>query len=865
MKQKISFVSLFSVIILISIYLILENQNTQSSNPELYNKSISQNNSESSTQTNPSKDKKNPAFVDIDIQTRENLWNHYYNTPKNLELDNAGDPWISLGPNGVWNRFNNQIPAKFSGKVMQVELGQQGNIRVASVSGGLWERFAIGDPFPISDNIPSLKIGSFATHPFDNQTIYVGTGEVWTNPSNSGMGIYKTTDGGDTWNRLLDASAVNLFAVSKVIIHPNNPDTIYISGQGVNNNFLMSTNGGNSFTRNSIGFTNRISDMVIDPQDPTNLYVSLWNNSTQENIFKSTNSGISFSRLTGSGLPVSNVGNTMLTICNSQPQFLYAIMSRIDNENLHGIYRTTNGGQNWTRTNDPPVELLGGQGFHANAITVSPLNPNLILAGGVALARSTNGGTNWTDIASNANPNPNMHADIQSFTWRNNGSQLFVSNDGGIAVSNDTGKTFNTDINTFPISEVVYFDYSENNHQFLLAGLEHNGICVTANSGVTWNMTYSGDGSGAAIHPTNPQNMYMTVGVFPGSIYAFQPFFSQNSGMNWGSILSNITGGCGQWYNQIRSNRNGNDFQIFTNICKNVFRSFNNGTNWQNLNMPQTTQGFIDNGFDVLPGTGQVVVTTTDSTTANTSKVLLWLANSWFDISPNIGFKVMQKVKPAFIITGITRGSGVPSNKVYKMNFNQFFAPNWTNITGTGLSDFPLTDIQMDFEDTNRIIVGTQGWGCFITTNGGNNWFPWNEGLPAGTVVTEMRIIDSTQGEDQIIISTHGRGIFKRRLSSNVISVNNQSTQIENYKLNQNFPNPFNPITSISFKIPKKEHVTLSIFDINGREITKAVNGELTTGNHIIHFDGKNLSSGIYFYNLSTQSFTQTKKMILMK
>lgn len=118
----------------------------------------------------------------------------------------------------------------------------------------------------------------------------------------------------------------------------------------------------------------------------------------------------------------------------------------------------------------------------------------------------------------------------------------------------------------------------------------------------------------------------------------------------------------------------------------------------------------------------------------------------WFDISPNIGNKVIQKVKPAFLVSAITRGATDSTNKVYRMPIQNFLTPVWRNVSGTGLSSYPLTDVQLDYSDTNKMIVGTQGWGCFITTNSGQNWYPWNEGLPKGIVVSEIKLIHSAQG-----------------------------------------------------------------------------------------------------------------------
>jgi photosystem II stability/assembly factor-like uncharacterized protein len=860
-----SFISILAVlIIVVFIFNIEKNKNTELNE----NKSIEEIRKRSGQKEEGEK-KDNPAFVKLSVEETAALWQAYENTPKNSQLDNASDPWISMGPKGFFNRTTQAQNSKFSGKMLDVELTNQAFFRIGSANGGLWEQFLIGEPVCLSDGMTSQIIGAFASNFLNPDEIYAGTGEIWSNNGKSGTGVFKTTNKGVNWTNILPAnSSSNLTAVSKVLYNPLYPEIVHITGSGNFNNYLRTTNGGTTWSKSSIGFAPIVSDLVINPLDPTILYAATWSNFNSRNIYKSTNSGDTWIPAgTNSGLPVGNLGNTTLALCNSQPNTLYALISN-NASNLQGVYKTINGGDFWTRLNTPPnFDILNGQGFHANAITVSPANPNIVLAGGVFLIRSTNGGTTWDSVVSPGRGNPYVHADIQSFEWKETGTDLYMVNDGGLAVSFDAGVTFNTNVNSFPIAEVTYFDYSEGSNGFLAAGLEHNGIVMTNNGGVTWNMTIGGDGSGVAIHPTNPNYYYATLGVITDTAnnLPFQPLFTTNAGINWQVITGNITNGCGQWYNQIRSSRNANDLKIYINICKKVYRSANNGANWTNLNAPTTTTGFIDNGFDVMPLTDQVFFSTTDSTTSNTGKVYMGLNQVWFDISPNIGNKVIQKVKPAFLITAVVRGATNSSNKVYRLPIQNFLTPTWRNVSGTGLSSYPLTDVQLDYSDTNRMIVGTQGWGCFITTNSGQNWYPWNEGLPKGIVVSEIKLIDSAQGEDYVLISTYGRGIFKRKLNAKVISVSNSAEILKQYELNQNYPNPFNPITTIKFNIPRKEFVKLSIYDINGREVSTLIEREVNNGIYAASFDGTEFSSGVYFYKLTTPSFTETKKMMLIK
>lgn len=855
-----------AALVLFVLYFLFFGKTSDKINPEGKIESTSEFSSEKSKSSEPP-EKENPAYVYISPELNSELWQHYENSPKNKQLDNPADPWIPLGPYGEWNRTQ-QGSARFSGKILDVELTNQGYIRIGSANGGLWEQPFIGDAQPISNDITSQKIGAFASHPINPDVIYVGTGELWTDNSRAGTGIFRTTNKGVNWTNIYPLSSFgSLFSVSKIIIDPSNTQNIHIVGRGNPNNYLRSTNNGANWFSQLIGNSVTVSDLVLNPQSPNILIASTWNSSNGTCIYKTTDYGVTWNPVTA-GLPTSNIANTMLAMCKFQPNNLYAIISN-NASNLEGIYKSTNTGDNWTKLNTipPAFDILGGQGFHAIGITVSPVNPNIVLAGGVSLIRSTNGGASWDSVTSPRRSNAYVHADIQNFKWRDDGGQLYMCNDGGLAISSDNGVNWNTDINKFPISEITYFDMSENNQAYMAAGLEHNGMCVTNNGGVTWNMTFGGDGSGAAVDPNNPNNMYGTLGVFddPVNNLPFQPLYSSNAGTSWNNVTSNITNGCGQWYNQIHSNKNANDFQLYLNICKKMYRSFNNGTTWQDLNMPSTATSFIDNGFDVLPLSSSIVVATNDSTTSNTNKAFMSLSTLWFDISPNIGNKILQKIKAAYVITAVTRGATDSNNKVLKMDFNSFTAPNWIKVRGNGLGKYPLTDVQIDYDDTSRIIVGTQGFGCFATTNGGQNWYSWNEGLPKGLTIAEMKFFTDASNQSYVYIGTYGRGIFKRKLNAEVISVSNSSEIVKNYFLRQNYPNPFNPSTKIDYKLAAAGNVELKIYDALGKEVKTLINERQTAGTHSAAFNGANLPSGIYFYKLVTDNFSDVKKMILVK
>jgi len=201
--------------------------------------------------------------------------------------------------------------------------------------------------------------------------------------------------------------------------------------------------------------------------------------------------------------------------------------------------------------------------------------------------------------------------------------------------------------------------------------------------------------------------------------------------------------------------------------------------------------------------------------------------------------------------------SGFGAGKIYKTTNG---GTNWTNISGN-LPDSPAQDgmIYHPGFSTSYYLVGMD-IGVFMTTNWGVNWVELADGLP-NTVA--MRL-DYNKLANKINLGTHGRSTYQ--ISGYLINIVNYNSEIpEKYELSQNYPNPFNPGTRIKFAIENKELSKLEIFDMLGRKLNTLIDKVLDAGTYEVNFDGSNLSSGIYFYKLTTNQFTETKKMILMK
>ncbi|HVO73802.1 MAG TPA: T9SS type A sorting domain-containing protein [Ignavibacteriaceae bacterium] len=157
-----------------------------------------------------------------------------------------------------------------------------------------------------------------------------------------------------------------------------------------------------------------------------------------------------------------------------------------------------------------------------------------------------------------------------------------------------------------------------------------------------------------------------------------------------------------------------------------------------------------------------------------------------------------------------------------------------------------------------NLFAGTYNGGIFNSTNNGMSWIPINEGL------STKRINPLAINNEYLFASVELNGVYKRYLSE-ITDIDEENIIPSKFLLEQNYLNPFNPSTIITFSLPSKSFVTLKVFDFLGKEVATIVSEELSAGSHNREWNAGNLSSGVYFYRIQAGSFIETKKLILMK
>lgn len=408
-------------------------------------------------------------------------------------------PWLQEGPGNIGGRFN----------TLAMNPSNHNVIYAGACNGGIFKTTDAGATWnPIFDDNAYLAIGEITIDPNNENVIYVGTGDRdFGGGSLLGDGIYKTVDAGTTWTQIgLEETAI----ITNIIVDPSNSNRIFASTLGntyektTDRGIYRSTDGGLSwqnilFLSDSSG----VIDMKMDPSNPNILYASGFNRinlpfqakvtGPEANIYKTTDGGDSWVELSG-GLPATEESRIGLAISTVDPNTLYAIYVDGITLNTKEIYKTTDAGLNWSPLNIPsPVEnALGGFGWYFGQIHINPYNNNQLIVPGVEMFMSMDGGVNWTQNV------PDwwtyeVHADKHDVLFLDANSYI-IATDGGLYKTDDNGTTW-TDIENIPVTQFYHVAVDPLNIGTYGGGAQDNGsLSGNAFDFNNWQRLYGGDG-----------------------------------------------------------------------------------------------------------------------------------------------------------------------------------------------------------------------------------------------------------------------------------------------------------------------------------------------------------------------------------
>ncbi|MEM8486771.1 MAG: hypothetical protein AAF564_14560 [Bacteroidota bacterium] len=414
-------------------------------------------------------------------------------------------------------------PAGMSGRVTAIDaiVGKPDIIYIGTASGGLWKTTNGGTDFePIFDDEPTHSIGAIAIYQKNPDIIYVGTGEGNPrNSANAGNGMYKSIDGGHTWQHLGLDDTRN---IHRVFVHPNNPNIVYAGVQGAawgdseHRGVYKSVDGGESWDKILyVDDRTGVGDMVVDPSNPEKLMVAMWHfrrwpwtftsGGETSGLYVSHDGGANWVQRTAKdGLPAGELGRLGLAIAPSNTNVVYALVEAKKN----ALYRSSDGGITFGMINN--TDRVSNRPFYYNDLFVDPVNENRVyhLASGVQV--SDDGGKSFKSILDDVHPD--HHA-----WWidPNNPNLIYNGNDGGFNISRDRGETWRFAEN-LPLAQFYHIRVDNSIPYRVCGGLQDNGSwCgpsqVWRAGGIRntyWEEVAFGDGFDVMIHPDDPDVGY---------------------------------------------------------------------------------------------------------------------------------------------------------------------------------------------------------------------------------------------------------------------------------------------------------------------------------------------------------------------
>lgn len=766
---------------------------------------------------------------------------------KSTSMPGFSGDWNLEGPTNIGGRINTILVDPTNASIIFVGCATGGIFK--STDGGLsWN--------PIFDQQPFLAIGCLTFDPTDANTIFAGTGD----PNISGYpfignGVWKSMDGGDTWSHL---GLTNQRIISKIVIDPTNSNLIYAATMGLpferNNQrgLYKSTDGGNSW--NQILFISTdagIIDLVMDYNNPEILYAAGWNRirNNQESviagqaakIYKSTDGGANWNILSN-GLPQTDMSRIGLTMSKTNPNIIYAVYVN-DQLNFDGVYKTTNGGTTWSMqaSNGIDPNFMGGFGWYFGRIEVNPANNNQLFVCGVDIYRSDDGGNNWIQ----ADPNFGTHADKHDVCFVNS-TTVLLATDGGMFRTVNGGNTW-VDAENIPNTQF----YRVTSNPFVAGeyagGAQDNGtVAGNAANSNGWQQLFGGDGFTIIYDPANPLVYY--VETQNGDIWATS---------DGGVFIDYISGTIDatdrrNWDMQYILSTHNTDI-LYTG----TFRVYKNTGGpqdaWFSIS-PDLTDGVgLDPRYHTISTIAESPINA-NYLYVGTSDGNVWKTNNggstWDNITGLLPDRYITAVKASPVnqdnifvtISGYKYNEYAPH--VFKSTDN---GTSWIDISGN-LPQIAVNDIVVDPSNENILVVGTDG-GVYATINGGVQWDRVGVNMPVVPVYdVELDLISK-----KVLAGTHARSLMTYPIDSLKIA-----TGLSTLKPDlQVFISPVPATDELFVKFQSDNLINYKIYDSRGLVVLSDKNR-----NGSFKIDLKNLNAGTYFIELISGTNSVVKKFV---
>ncbi|MCK6640778.1 MAG: T9SS type A sorting domain-containing protein [Bacteroidia bacterium] len=792
----------------------------------------------------------------------------------------AFNAWYPVGPD--------YIPANLTG-YMENGIGRINCIAfhptdvntyyIGVAQGGMWKTTNNGATWtPMTDQLPITRISDIAIDPNDPDSTmyisvcdfeYIGFGLFLNGRKRNthyGVGVYKTTDAGQTWQSTgltFNMTDEDASLICKIIVNPSNSNEVLACGVS---GMYRSTDAGATWTNMNSGL---FWDMIPVPGSPNTIYAATgWvatSNMGSAGVWKSTNFGQTWSLLT-TGIPATGtVQRVKLMMAPSDVNYIYAITVNLQS-GLYGIYKTTNAGNNWNYLSPNPNVLdggdgssSGGQGTYDIGACVSPTNRDQIFIGGVNLYGSSNGGTSFQPASHwTLNYGPTAHGDIHYLAVQPVSNQYFMCSDGGVYKTNaivtqswssaNGGNPWQTQwtnlSNGIQVTSFYRLSSSRMSDGRLVAGAQDNATFYYDNA--SWSTIFGGDGMDCYLDPLD-NNM-----IFGSSQYG-NFYQSTDDGVSAWGISANVNSEAGEWTSPIVADYN-NPGTIYIGF-ENVMQSTDNGNTWNAIsNFP-----FVNSSVEL----SALAVSNSNSNTLLAAKRIRYELNepsrlykttngggSWTNITSGLpdslyftSVEISENNANTFYVTCAGFSGG---NKVFRTTDG---GTTWQNIS-FNLPNIPVNCIKYIPGGSGDVMIGTD-IGVYVLNATASAWVNQSAGLP-NVIVSD---IDFNVPLNKIYVSTFGRGIWATDLDvfTSAPTVEQTQPQINLY------PSPNNGSFSINIAAENSNgNYTLEVIDVMGKVVhTQNLNG---AGTHNVTFEG---APGIYYAHIRGTSYSGVKSFVI--
>lgn len=679
-------------------------------------------------------------------------------------------------------------PAVMSGRVSCIEVNPQDptTIFIGAAGGGVWRTTSAGGSLqPVFDDNPQ-SIGAIAVAPSNPNTVYVGTGEPWPRNSVSvGLGVYKSTDNGQQWKAI---GLEKTERIADIAVHPEDENVLYVAAMGhlwdsnEERGVYKSTDGGTSWEKvlyldEDAGAAN----LEMDPNNPDVLYAAMWSHRRlpwtfdsgfkgNSGLYKTTDGGKNWTKLT-EGLPDEKLGRIGVAIAPSNSDIVYASVETGTNE-TKGMYRSEDGGMTWSKTGNNRNN--GIRPFYFSELVVDPNDADVVAKCGLNGIISEDGGARWRTF------DQAVHSDFHDI-WidPNNGKHILVATDGGVYESFDRGYSFKMWMN-LPVSQFYHVSVDNAKPYRVYGGLQDNGSWFAPNTsagGVTnsdWKKTFGGDGFYSFRHPTQDHIVFSE--YQGGKLVRYDERTGQAK-----SIPPYATTGEAplrfNWNAPVHLSQDGNRLYF---AAQYLYRSTNNGDGWERISPDLTTndkskqQQQLSGGLSIDNSTAENNTTIYAVAESPKDKNVIWVGtddgnlqlstdggDNWVLLNANIpdlpASSWVTFVEPSphdvntAFVTFDSHRNGDMTSYLYRTTDG---GETWSEITDDNVSGYALS-VRQDLENPNLLFLGTE-FGLYLSLDGGASWAPFRNNVPM--VGIRDMVIHPIEGD--LVMGTHGRGII---------------------------------------------------------------------------------------------------------